>query len=165
MSLTNFNNTISWGDFTQMPSRPAGENEDASIFTRLNFKYDMKAVGRAVMVENFETDVVIVTNSSWVVTSERSDELLKHEQGHFDISALTAREFYDKAQLIKGESSQDLTTKINRLNATLQAKRNGVNKRYDKQTDHHNKTDVQKSWDKKIDTAKKNMNGTVDDLA
>jgi hypothetical protein len=164
MSLTNFNNTISWGDFTQMPSRPSGETEDAFIKTGMPFKYDMKSVGRAVMVENLEIDVAILSNSSWVVSSERTDELLKHEQGHFDIAALTAREFYDKAQLIKGKSSDDLTKKVNALNAAIQAKRKLFNERYDKETDHHNKKDVQQSWDKKIDTAKKNMNGTVDDL-
>lgn len=163
MSLNNFDDIISWSQFSQLPSRPAGEDEDAHIHTAMKLNYDLGGKGKATIVSSATLDI-LVTPDCWVVSSEMKKDLLKHEQGHYDIQALVAREFYDKLLALSASSDADLKKKIRQLEAKFQQVTNSVNKRYDSQTDHSEITSVQQTWDKKLDAAKKNPNGTTDHL-
>ena len=57
-----------------------------------------------------------------------------------------------------------LEIKIDDLNKTISDKTNVVDERYDTVTNHSMNTTVQQTWDQKIDAAKKNPKGTVEDL-
>lgn len=164
MPLNNFHDFISWSQFSQLTSRPTGEDEDAHIHTRMKLSYNMGGKGKATIVSSADVDILIVTQECWVVTSEMTKELLKHEQGHYDIQALVAREFYEKVLALSAPSDDALRKKVKQLEAKLQQVTNSVNKRYDTQTNHSQITQAQQTWDKKLETAKKNLKGLVDDL-
>ncbi len=164
MSLNNFDDTVSWSQFSQLPSRPAGEDEDAHIHTRMKLNYNLGGKGKAAIVSGGTLDILIVTQSCWAVSSEMTKDLLKHEQGHYDIQALAAREFYEKVMALTAPTDNELKKEVRKLEAKFQQVTNVVNKRYDKTTDHSINTSMQQTWDKKIDAAKKKLNGTIDDL-
>jgi hypothetical protein len=164
MGVNNFNYTVSWSDFTQTSSRPPGEHEDAHIHTRMNLAYQMGGKGNATIISSADIDVLIVSEDCWVVTSGMKADLLKHEQGHYDIQALVAREFYDKLMALSAPTDDKLRTKIRQLETNFQQVTNRTNARYDRSTDHSNNSSVQQTWDQKIETAKRNVNGTVNDL-
>ncbi len=164
MSLSGINDSESWSQFTQLPARPIGEKEDAHIKIEWPFDYSYMQNGKAVAVSTINVNLTVVTPESWVVTNAKTDYLLKHEQGHYDITSLGAREFYNTSQTLKGNSVHNLKLKIAELKQKIQKKINIANKLYDAQTEHSQKKQVQQTWDKKIEAAKKNPNSTVDDL-
>lgn len=164
MSLNGFDDTISWSDFNQLTSRPAGEKEDARIKTRMNLNYDMGGKGKATIASKVNMDILIVKPDCWVVSSEMKEDLLKHEQGHYNIQTLVAREFYEKVMALSASTDAKFKKEVRKLEANFQKVTDVVNKRYDKATDHSMNTSMQQTWDKKIDAAKKKPNGTIDDL-
>jgi hypothetical protein len=164
MALNNFTHAVAWSEFTDFPVRPPNEDEDANISTHMSLSYTMGRKGRSVIVDTAEVDIVVVSDDSWIVSSKKTNDLLRHEQGHFDIQALIAREFYNSIFTLTGSSADDLRTKLNSLQARLQRSTNATNIRYDTATVHSTNTAVQQVWDQKLDAAKNNVNGTVRDL-
>ena len=164
MPLNNFDDSISWSQFNEFSARPSGQIEYAEINvgSALNYGYDQN--GNSVIVSTLDVTITVVRNESWVVTSAKSDYLLKHEQGHYDITSLGARELYNHVLNTKGNSVENFKSKISELKRVIQRKINTANKMYDKQTDHSINKQLQETWDKKIDAAKKKLNGTIDDL-
>ena len=169
MALTNFNKTISWNDFNKVPARPPGKSEDAVISATWDIdvpEFAMK--GNAIVLGKYTVNVFLVKEKCNVVTDiatgSKSAELLKHEQGHFDIVALGAREFHTKAAGLSAATEDELNAKLKKLREDMTDKTDAVDERYDKATNHSINTDVQQIWNTKINAAKLNPRGTVSDL-
>src|SRR5688572_28089885 len=97
MAVEGFTTNISWSQFQQISSRPAGATEDAQIHPEMSFSnFKLKSKGKSVAIADVDIKLYLVTDDCWVVTKEMSADLLKHEQGHYDILALSARELYQK---------------------------------------------------------------------
>ena len=92
MALNNFDYLIGWPEFTSVPARPAGVQEDAEIKVNSAVSYRTRRRGSAVSIVDATVNIVTVTAESWVVSDKKTDPLLKHEQGHYDITALGTRE-------------------------------------------------------------------------
>ena len=166
MALTNFNKTISWRDFPN--PLPPGRSEDAVISVTWDIDPTYATQGNAVILASYIVNVFLVKDDCAVVTSvangPKSAELLKHEQGHFDIIALGAREFHSKVAGLTAATEKDLDKKIKDLSDKIGQKADIVDARYDTVTNHSINTQVQQTWNLKIDAAKKNAIGTVDNL-
>jgi len=100
---------------------------------------------------------------SWVRESELTDNLLHHEQGHFDLAEMLKRDyekilknkFYDKSfptrgqnepqqkQFAKEDSSKMISIEIDKLSEILRKKRN----EYDLETEYGNNTLNQSKFD------------------
>jgi hypothetical protein len=170
MSLTNFNKILSWYDFNRVSAIPAqSKHADAviSVTWDINAPEFMRN-GNAIVVGDYTVNVFLISHNCSVLSSivggTQSDELLKHEQGHFDIMALGAREFHEKVVKLKGTDSDDLNKKIDNLKLSIGARADLADARYDSVTNHSINKAVQLIWNQKIETAKKNPKGTVDDL-
>ena len=165
MAVNNFNYLISWSDFIHMPAKPPGETEDAEIVLRFPQQYEY-AVGKGfVKINNLSVDIGLNSPECWVLSSQVSNmDLLKHEQGHYDITALGAREFHDKLDGLKVATEDALIKKIKKIREEIQKKIDVANLKYDDQTNHSMNKQVQKTWEQKIDTAKKNPKGVINDL-
>jgi Bacterial protein of unknown function (DUF922) len=160
-----FSYPVSWSDFIQKSSRPAGETEDAQIHPEMGFSnFQLKAVGRGVGIKDVDININLVTNDCWVVTSQMTNGLLQHEQGHYDIIAISAREFYNVLLGLSAASTHALQTKVTELRTRFQQKATTVDKRYDTQTDHSRKTQQQQQWDKAIAAEKQKSNGSISNL-
>lgn len=98
-------------------------------------------------------------NMSWSKKDKQSDELLSHEQGHFDLWEATARaaekKINDEVHCItaincKLAGKNAFRAHINALIREARAKGVAINKKYDEETNHGRKKEKQKEWKKKI---------------
>ncbi len=164
MSLNNFSYSVSWSDFTSKPSRPHGEDEDARIKISYPYSYDLGRNKNAIIVSAAEMNIGTVSVACWAVSSQMSNDLLAHEQGHYDITALGAREFYNTLLTLSAKSEKDIKAAIKKENGKIQKKIDEVNKLYDDKTDHSQNKSVQQQWNKQIAAEKQKPNGSLNSL-
>lgn len=164
MPVNNFDHLIEWVEFTTATLRPSGKNEDAEIKVNSTVGYRTRKRGNEVSIVDATVNIITVTEDSWVVSDKKTDLLRKHEQGHYDITALATRELYNKLLLLTANSPNALDVKINTLKGQYQHKIDACNLLYDTQTNHFLNTSVQDIWDQKIASAKVNPAGTINDL-
>ncbi|WP_226064521.1 DUF922 domain-containing protein [Kaistella polysaccharea] len=87
---------------------------------------------------------------SWLNESFYTDELLNHEQKHFDIAQIFA---YKLQKLINKEikNSKDFNSKISYLSKIIGDECTAFQEKYDLQTDHGTILEKQKEYDKIIE--------------
>jgi Bacterial protein of unknown function (DUF922) len=169
MNPANFNKTIAWTDFTEKTVSPI-KNRSAFTQAKWPFSFDFdKNVDGKYTAKNVKVTVGMDTVKSWVVKDDKSDSLLNHEQGHYNITALGARDFLNGVLDLEADSSKELQKAINDLQSSTQATINSVNSIYDDDpncgTDHGSKSDKQSQWDLRIKNAMNDPKGTLDSLA
>jgi hypothetical protein len=76
---------LGWDDFKGRARRNTGE---PSAVTDTGFRVQLECREGAL---DIRVEVEFYSNSSWVKAGRKSVELLRHEQGHFDITELYAR--------------------------------------------------------------------------
>lgn len=169
MSLINFSKVLTWGDFPN--PYPAGKADEAVISVTWKLDADQfERHGNAIVLGRYSVEIMLVSNSCAVVKAVAngdralSDALLKHEQGHYDIMALGAREFHNRLIGLSATTEEELNKKWQNLNNEIIKKADLVDERYDIATNHSKNATVQKTWDQKIDAVKKNPKGLVTDL-
>ncbi len=165
MPLNNFTYSVSWSDFTQRTSSPAGVAEDAQIHPQRSFSnFKLAKKGNAVIITDVDIDIALVSTDGWVVSTQMSNDLLKHEQGHYDILALSARELFNDLLTLTAASSHKLQQKVDALKTKAGQLVKKVDARYDTQTIHSRNTQVQQTWDQKIAAEKQKPNGSINNL-
>ena len=164
MPLNNFNYSVTWTDFALQSSRPTGAHEDAHIQVHYDYTYQLKRNGNAVIINSADVNMNVVLPKSWVVSSQMTNDLLSHEQGHYDITALGARELYNALLQLSAASGNVLQTRAAQLNQRIQQKIDRVNIRYDTQTNHSQDTAAQQTWQQRIAAEKQKPDGSIDNL-
>ena len=165
MPLLNFNYVLSWSDFIKKPSRPAGSSEDAQIHPELEFKdFKLNGKGKSVSIADLTITIRVVKADSWVVNGTQSNDLLNHEQGHYDILAISAREFYAALKKLSAATTHALQTELSKLQEEALKKVTRVDARYDIQTKHSLDKVAQNEWNKKIAAEKQKPDGSIDNL-
>lgn len=126
----------------------------------------IKAVKRQIKwqatLASIESTISLDRCNSWVKAEAKSDDLLNHQQGHFDISECWARELNKALQGFKdtlvgtGNSSElaeaDLLKQVDRILHHFITAHDLMQKDYDskKETDYGEDGDKQYEWDMKI---------------
>jgi hypothetical protein len=158
MAITGFKYTLGWStDFTELDNAPAGFS-DRSARTKASVTLDpgLQAVRDSKESEYYfkpSTVTVIVKAAvaeSWVVKDLKSDKLLKHEQIHYNISALGGRDLERKILTLRDKSGQELMNKKAALGKEIQDLIDSVNKDYDgglQGTNHGKKDTEQAKWE------------------
>ena len=97
---------LSWEDFqgvvdvTHKHQALSGTN----LAHRTNFDPIQKSSKIKLRINWIKMDASFIPSRSWVRPQHKTNELLKHEQGHFDIAKLMAREIEEKLnQKFKGK--------------------------------------------------------------
>lgn len=166
MALEGFDNAISWSKFIKRKARPKSSKDDgytSAVYQSKNIKPGY-GEGKAIVVKSADMLIVLNSSESWVVEDKMNDELLKHEQGHYDITALGAREVYAGLFELKANNPKELAEGVKKLNDRIQKKINETNIRYDVQTDHSRNKTEQEKWNKAIATEKQKRDGSIDNL-
>ncbi len=131
---------VAWTDFKATPNA----SSSYKAFTESEIKTEIAA-------KNNEAHISIKTffdkNKSWV--KDKTDELLAHEQLHFDITELWARKFRQK---IKGKtfSFKTFQKELNAIQTDIYKGSKDMQTDYDKETQHAVVVASQKKWEKKI---------------
>jgi hypothetical protein len=170
--LEGHDETLDWRDFQgAVPTKRTG-GDDAQTEVRFDMQYDYewddtKGTHHGYRVDHVQVKVELDRSSMWAVTASRTPTLLKHEQGHYDIVALIARDLFN--ELTGWESANppkrfrketDLKTAADRLARqakSLAARISGTSSSvgvYDKQTKHGQDTKAQDQWDKALEAAR-----------
>jgi hypothetical protein len=171
--LEGHDESLGWRDFMGTPPDPLPPGEAAYTEARFDltfgYDYDTATATKGYRIADMGVKVTVERGNMWSVKSGRTDALLKHEQGHYDIVALLARDLYDeldgwntgkKPKRFTKES--DLTGTVNRMRRSTyalivqiggSARKVGV---YDKQTNHGLDAKAQDKWDAALLDARSN---------
>lgn len=165
MGLENFNYIVPWAKFRKVSTDPTGIGMDAETVTEYSSK-KIKAGrnGNAIVFVSAEVNIYVNIHRSWVIRGKANTYLLQHEQGHYDISAIAARSFYNGILKLTGVDINALNEAMKTFNNDLQAKINNTDIRYDTRTDHSRNKTEQDKWNKAIEAEKKNAYGSLDNL-
>ncbi len=149
MAVSGHNQTLRWSDFPGTP--PAGETLDAYTSSTYNLNWGF-APGRTdeYRLANISVAVVLRRAQMWSRRSAQSARLLKHEQGHYDIVAMTARDLSTDLTALASQvftSESDLRDAVNDLDRAARSQIVNADSAYDTQTDHGNIATAQASWD------------------
>lgn len=146
--LSGWPRAIAWREFTEVDARPPGEHEDAQIHAEaiLDDNVTVCRDGSRLRLGTFGVRLQVTTESSWVVRESKTDALLAHEQGHFDITGLDARRLMNDLAALRAANAEELqrlvTERIERSRTEAQA----MSDRYDTETDHGRNADIQRRW-------------------
>jgi hypothetical protein len=150
MALNGFARVLSWRDF-QGPV-PEEEEHIAETVTRVRCAMGYGWSRNAYRYnDRLVVNIVMLTGESWAKTSGRTDRLLRHEQGHYDISAIVGREIHRRLVGFTSETESDMQAEFDRVVGEGQALLNQLQSNdgdglYDVQTNHALNTDAQARW-------------------
>nr|WP_143547854.1 DUF922 domain-containing protein [Rhodopirellula sp. SM50] len=158
--LTGLFKTLRWSDFVGTPD--AGSHHLA--FTSTSFSIPNILLSSLVN-DNINVTVTFNASKSWKKMDEINqkkkrtpDQILKHEQGHYDIVALLARDLFIDLMQLKGNTYKN-QAELNKDVRPILAKYNGVEKKlmdkYDLPTesDHGESATGQDKWNRMIKEA------------
>ncbi len=156
---------LNWSDF-KAESNPA-VFEDSHSVIRYSYTWTLNSdkVGNEIMffIENLQLSTEFHPILSWVREIQATDNLLKHEQGHFDLAEMVKREnqeklqkfFYEKhfptrgkneeqrKQFAKEDSGNMIGIEVKKLEKSLSYRR----EKYDEETNFGQNLDKQSEYD------------------
>lgn len=134
------NRKLNWADYQGTPDPTVGAA--ASTTTYLAIEYEIEN-GKLL----YYISSTFSPARSWV--RHRTDRVLTHEQGHFDIAEIFARKLHQRMldyQFNKNTFREVLGNMYN----TIQAEKDQLQNQYDRETNHSINEELQKAWEEKI---------------
>src|SRR4051794_1778766 len=98
---------LTWNDFLPADSLPDGSGDEAQTSAEMPALSDIKPVlsqGKFSLPNLTFTVGLDRTQTLVVKTANKTSDLLKHEQGHFDITVLTVRALAKELEQLKAGS-------------------------------------------------------------
>lgn len=141
----NENQKLTWKDFRGEPVNGVGFV--ASTRTGINFGYSFIIEEQEVKVE-YSVESFFIPNKSWFIPEKVSQNVLNHEQTHFDISELHARIL--RKRMSSPKFSKNVKTEIEIIYIQVEAERKAMQKEFDAETDHSRNIEQEKLWEKQI---------------
>jgi hypothetical protein len=135
---------LRWSDFSGKPDH----NSPFFAYTWWNMDYSFTGArfsGDAATLEGFSVTLKLDPQNSWLKPGKESDELLKHEQGHFDVGLLCVKEFLERVKTASFSRTGYKTELQEIANSTLQ-KYKAMGEQYDRETNHSKSRDAQQKW-------------------
>ena len=140
---------LDWEDFKGY--RPEQYDGDAGSLVKI------KAVPYIVRKKiKYDVYALFDKTKSWAL--ERSPQLLKHEQLHFDIAELYARKIRKKILQLSSKKKNDLKTYNHEIRKLLNES-NEFDRLYDMETLHGSLTRKQKEWEHKVKQSLASLKG------
>lgn len=133
-----------WADFA---GEPDGNNPYfAYTFWNIGYRFTgARFTGDAALLEGFELTLQFDPKRSWVKPGKQTDELLRHEQGHFNAGLLCHREIL-KAMATARFSRTGYKEELQKLVTDAVQKYKDLNRRYDDETAHSINKEAQAKW-------------------
>lgn len=138
-------NKLNWTDFKA--KTPQDTKYSASVCSGMSYKWSYSTVNNKPEF-TYEVEAKLYRNLSWSKYTEGKEEVLSHEQLHFDISELYARKF--RKQLEEYEVSRNVRKDVASIYKNLEKERVQFQLMYDSITDHSLNKEVQIKWNSKV---------------
>lgn len=138
------NRLLKWADFAGAPDNNSSFFAYTAYTTK--FKYDDVQFNEdKAIFKGFEMTLEFDAKNSWVKKGKESDDLLKHEQGHFDVGVLYMQEVLVKINSAKF-SRTGFQGQFRKLVGDIHLKYKELATQYDKETAHSTKKEEQDKW-------------------
>lgn len=141
---------LTWNDFRGRPNR--GGNTVALTSSGIGIVYRSQRSGVPII----DVQCVFYGDNSWVKSDGRTGYILQHEQLHFDITELFARELRRRIDLLPAK--QRTWQNVQRLYTTVNRECDVMQTRYDGQTHHSTNEYSQEQW---FDWVNENLDRSV----
>lgn len=141
-----WNTPLTWNDFQGKPNRL--DSSHALTNMGISVEYSWTNLRQQIRLE-YKVQSVFNKLYSWVKPGRKSEDLLLHEQTHFDITELHARKirkYLKENQFKKGKVRLQIDEKLNEL----QLKNQRLQEQYDHETNHGAHKKKQLQWSRKI---------------
>ena len=133
---------LTWDDFVGEPD-PASPH-DAYIYWNIRYRFQPTFVGDSIKIK---PEVVLeLSNKSWVKQHKKTKDLLKHEQGHFDIGLLCAQQI-TKALEQRTFTKENMSAEVAKTFKEILEEYRRLERAYDADTGHSQYRKQQKKWD------------------
>lgn len=140
-------NQLKWSNFKGKPNK----SSEFFAMTNSGIQYSWSSSSDGTNTKlSFKVNSYFNPDDSWVKKGKQTDELLNHEQLHFNISELHARSL--KSKLNKFEFTDDFKTEIDSIYTLVRKEENDAQERYDNETNHSLNKEEQKRWNALINT-------------
>ncbi|KXH85804.1 hypothetical protein [Chryseobacterium kwangjuense] len=165
ITFFSYSQTIEWKpDFKLQKKDFQGKIPDNTIDhagTAYNIGYETISNSIWTGRMKIRTYAIFDKSLSWLNEAFYTDDLLNHEQKHFDIAQVFA---YKLQNLINKEikNSEDFSLKFSSLNKLIGDECLSFQEKYDTETDHGTILEVQKKYDKIIEELLKENSNTKD---
>lgn len=133
---------LNWDDFRGKPAK-----RFSAASTHYNTLKTTEEKGNKVEVV---VEAIFYKNKSWKKVSWINQQVLEHEQKHFDIVELYARKLRKQIQERKYSSYTNLKTVTDSLYDVMDKEMDVFQDKYDDETDASMNGDKQREWNKKI---------------
>jgi len=163
---------LKWSDFEAESNSATFEDSHSIIKYRYTWTVNSNEMKDQILffIENIQLSVEFQSVLSWVRLSQANDDLLKHEQGHFDLAELVIREnleklknkFHEKQfptrgkneeqrkQFAKHDSGKMIAEEVEKLEEILSQRR----REYDEQTNFGQNLEKQLEYNSIFDKLK-----------
>ena len=138
-------NKLHWSDFKDKV--PADTKYSASVCSGMSYKWSY-SIANNIPEFAYEVEAKLYRNLSWSKYTEGKEEVLSHEQLHFDISELYARKF--RKQLSEYEVSRNVRKDVGDMYENLEKERLKFQLMYDSITEHSLNKEAQIEWNLKV---------------
>lgn len=139
-----YSGKLNWNDFTGKVDK--GSSFGAYTAYKFNTKFEsVKFIGDSAVINGFDVILELDGKNTWAKEDKMTDELLVHEQGHFNIGILCVKEIMAKFQETKF-TKVDYNVKIQKIINEASKKFTAMGATYDEETEHSKNIDQQKKW-------------------
>ena len=132
---------LAWSDYKGNPD--PGSDAAATTTTYLGFEYNIRS-----NKFSYEIDCMFSKNKSW--GRSKTEYILSHEQGHFDIAEIFARKL-NKKMMGYQYNKKNFREELNKIYNDILDEKEIFQTQYDNETDYSRNKDKQADWLKKIE--------------
>lgn len=136
---------LTWEDFRAKPLKNA--SFVATTNSGISFKYSY-----SISNNNVEVEYTVISffdpNGSWYMPEKVNEHILKHEQGHFDITELHVRIL--RKNLESKKFSKKVKSEVERIYQQVEQQRRAMQTKFDVETNHSRNEKVELQWRKFI---------------
>jgi len=160
---------LKWSDFKADPNSAVYEDSFSNVKYHHTWTVESEMINDKIffLISNIQLETQFLRHLSWVRLQNSSSDLLKHEQGHFDLSELMKSLFVERIkkkinglkfptrgqneeqrkQFAREDSGLIITKELEKCFCILTDER----KKYDQETEYGQNPSKQKEYDKKFE--------------
>jgi len=138
----NVTRQLTWDDYKGTPDPNSDAAASTTTYLGIEYKLDNSGFGWTIQCS-------FSISRSW--GRNKTDNVLKHEQGHFDIAEIFARKLNKKMKEYPFNQTT-YKTDLPKIYTTITEEKEAFQEQYDNETDHSRKKEQQAAWEKKIET-------------
>lgn len=136
---------LTYTDFEAIPNK--NHPYAAITYSGMSYGFSAEVVNGEVSVD-YEVKCFFVANKSWMKMHLADENLLAHEQLHFDITELFARKL--RKQLSKMTFTENVKAEIRAAYKEQHEAKKQYQNLYDEETNHSKRIKKQKEWEVKV---------------